>query len=222
VTGPGRPPHRPRRERRWPPALALLVLAVLPLLLPDRFRLGPVWFLPAAGVGFLLVVLLADPEELSRRASGVRVCSIVLTLGLIVGSVWFAARLTYELIGGGPVTQSASALLASSALIWINSNVVFGLLYWELDSGGPAGRARRTPRYPDFAFPQHMNPDIAPADWPPVFVDYLYVGLTNATAFSPTDTMPLTPWAKLSMALQSAISMVVLSLVLARAINILV
>jgi hypothetical protein len=88
-----------------------------------------------------------------------------------------------------------------------------------LDSGGAAARSHRVPDYPDFAFPQQMNPDLAPAGWRPRFVDYLYVGFTNATAFSPTDAMPLASWAKIAMAAQSLISLALLALVIARAVN---
>jgi uncharacterized membrane protein len=93
-------------------------------------------------------------------------------------------------------------------------------LYWELDNGGAAKRARRVPRYPDLAFPQQLNPGIAPPEWRPEFVDYLYLGFTNATAFSPTDVMPMVPWAKVAMAVQSVISLVIIGLVIARAVNV--
>jgi hypothetical protein len=102
------------------------------------------------------------------------------------------------------------------------SNVIaFSLLYWELDGGGAAARAHRMPRAPDLAFPQQLNPAIAPPDWRPRFIDYLYLGLTSSTAFSPTDVMPLVPWAKVAMGLQGLISLAVLGLVIARAVNVL-
>ncbi len=100
------------------------------------------------------------------------------------------------------------------------NNIAFALLYWELDGGGAAARAHHLPAHPDFAFPQQLSPRIAPPDWRPRFIDYLYLGFTNATAFSPTDVMPLAPWAKIAMAVQSVISLSVLSLVVARAVNI--
>jgi hypothetical protein len=95
------------------------------------------------------------------------------------------------------------------------------LLYWQLDGAGPAARLYGTRPCPDFAFPQHVNPDLAPPGWRPVFFDYLYLGYTNAVAFSPTDAMPLALWAKGAMAIQSAISILILSLVVARAVNVL-
>jgi hypothetical protein len=105
--------------------------------------------------------------------------------------------------------------------VWVSNNIAFALLYWELDSGGAAARAHALPDHPDLAFPQQMNPDIAPTNWRPRFIDYLYVAFTNATAFSPTDAMPLAPWAKVAMAVQAAISLAVLGLVVARAVNVL-
>ncbi|HKZ13581.1 MAG TPA: hypothetical protein VJL81_07030 [Solirubrobacterales bacterium] len=99
--------------------------------------------------------------------------------------------------------------------------LVFALLYWEVDGGGSVARARRPPQYPDLAFPQQMNPQLAPAGWRPMFIDDLYLGFTNALAFSPTDVMPLVPWAKFTMALESMISLAILGLVVARAVNIL-
>ena len=110
-------------------------------------------------------------------------------------------------------------MLASGALIWLGNALIFGLLYWELDSGGPLARYRRERPHPDFAFSQQLNPELAPAGWRPRYVDYLILGVTTSTAFSPTDVMPMTAWAKLTMALQSLISLTVIGLVVARAVN---
>ncbi len=107
------------------------------------------------------------------------------------------------------------------SLVWVYIIITFSFLYWELDGGGPETRARRAPEFPDFAFPEHLNPRVTRPGWRPEFFDYLYLGFTNATAFSPTDVMPLARWAKLSMALQATASIVVLGLVIARAVNIL-
>jgi hypothetical protein len=112
-------------------------------------------------------------------------------------------------------------LLAAGGIVWLSNCLAFGLLYWELDSGGPAVRAHGLPAHPDFAFPQHMAPELAAKDWRPRFVDYLYLGFTSATAFSPTDIMPLRAWNKIAMMAQSTISLVLLGLVIARAVNVL-
>ena len=156
-----------------------------------------------------------------RHHVWLRRLSIVLLLTLAAASLVATVDLVVDLIRGGPTTNSATRLLTTGALIWIGNNLVFALLYWEFDSGGAYARYKRAHPHPDFAFPQQLDPNIAPKDWRPKFVDYLYLGLTNGTAFSPTDVMPLAPWAKLTMALQSVISLVVIGLVIARAVNIL-
>ncbi len=104
--------------------------------------------------------------------------------------------------------------------MWVALAITFALLYWELDLGGPGDRAHQERRYPDLAFPQDLNPEVARPGWRPTFVDYMYLGITNNLAFSPTDVMPLSHWAKISMSLQSIASLLVLGLVIARAVNI--
>ena len=115
----------------------------------------------------------------------------------------------------------ASQLVFSAIQIWLTNVIVFGLWYWELDRGGPSARCTPEHREPDFLFPQMATPSIAPDGWFPHFVDYLYVAFTNATAFSPTDTLPLTVWAKGLMTVQSLASLLTVALVAARAVNIL-
>jgi hypothetical protein len=123
------------------------------------------------------------------------------------------------LVIGSKLTESASSLLASGVLVWLGNALAFGLLYWDLDSGGPLARFRHTHAYPDFAFSQHLNPELAPEGWRPQFVDYMILGITTSMAFSPTDVMPMRPWAKLTMGTQSLISLTVIGLVIARAVN---
>jgi len=117
--------------------------------------------------------------------------------------------------------QNGRELVVSSVAIWLTNAIAFGLWYWELDRGGPYERHQPSHREPDFLFPQMATPGAGRPDWAPSFVDYLYVSLTNATAFSPTDTMPLSPLAKLLMATQSVASLVTVAVVAARAVNIL-
>ncbi len=105
--------------------------------------------------------------------------------------------------------------------MWVCTVLAFGLLFWELDSGGAAERAHSARRHPDFAFVQQANPHLGTPGWRPQFVDYLYLAITNAIAFSPTDVMPLTPWAKMAMAVQSIVSLAIVGLVIARAVNVL-
>jgi hypothetical protein len=108
----------------------------------------------------------------------------------------------------------------SGALVWLGNCLAFALLYWLLDSGGPLARYRGEREFPDFAFSQQLSPELAPPGWRPQFADYLVLGLTTNMAFSPTDVMPMVLWAKLTMGLQSLISLIVFGLVIARAVNV--
>jgi hypothetical protein len=200
---------------------AVLAAMLLTLLLPSHLRLGPRWLLPILEGALLVVLIIGHPGRISKRSSVLRGSSIALVTVLIAQSLWSTARLIEELIVGGPDTNEPGPLLAAAAIVWVSNNIAFALLYWELDSGGAAARAHELPDHPDLGFPQQMNPDIAPANWRPRFIDYLYLAFTNATAFSPTDAMPLVPWAKIAMTVQAAISLAVLGLVVARAVNVL-
>jgi len=197
--------------------LAVLVLIGLPLVLPQHLTLGPRWLVTTAG-GLLLAAMLASSAGLSREATVMRVLTIGLTLLLIIGAAWMTVRLIADLIQGGDSVSSASVLLSTGGLVWINNSILFGLLYGELD-GSPSDRRPGARR--DFAFPQEMSPEIGSTGWRPAFVDYLYIGVTNGLAFSPTDAMPLTAAAKLLMGAQAVISFVIVGLVIARAVNIL-
>ena len=146
--------------------------------------------------------------------------SITLVGALTAVALVSTVVLVTDLIQGGPVTNEASSLLASGAIIWLGNALVFSLLYWLLDSGGPYARYIGEHEYPDFAFTQHQSPELVPPDWRPHYVDYLVLGLTTNTAFSPTDVMPLARWAKLAMAVQSLIALTVVGLVIARAVNV--
>lgn len=208
-------------EPRWHMASAVLAAVVLTILMPDDVRLGPNWLLPII-VGVLLAALIAgDPGRIDRRTAPLRALSLGLISVLVFGALWATILLTSHLINGGKETDSAGALLAAGSTVWASNIIAFALLYWELDGGGASERAhRRASRRVDLAFPQQMSPSLAPPNWRPQFIDYLYLGFTNATAFSPTDAMPLAPWAKITMALQALISLVILGLVIARAVNI--
>jgi hypothetical protein len=208
-------------EARWPMASAVVVAMVLTVLMPDEVRLGPPWLIPLLAGVLLVVLIVGDPGRISRRSSVLRGFSIALVSVLAAEALWSTARLIDQLIEGGPHTSEPGPLLAAGAIVWISNNIAFALLYWELDGGGAAARANELDAHPDLAFPEQLNPQVAPANWRPRFIDYLYLGYTNATAFSPTDVMPLVPWAKIAMTVQSAVSLSILGLVIARAANIL-
>jgi uncharacterized membrane protein len=212
-------------EPRWPIALAIsffiAVSITLRIVQPHREALGPDWLLPGVEIAMLAALLAADPARVVARAKWLRRVSLTLTLILSAAAVVSTAVLITDLIEGGKATESAGNLLASGVVIWLGNCLVFGLVYWQLDSGGPLARYRKQRAYPDFAFTQQMSPELAPPDWRPQYVDYLILGLTTNAAFSPTDVLPMAAWAKLTMALQSLISLMVIGLVIARAVNVL-
>jgi hypothetical protein len=144
---------------------------------------------------------------------------LLVLVGLLVATaLWATALLIADLIEGTGESRDPGRLLASAALVWVGNNMAFGLLYWLIDGGGPIARSRRATPV-DFAFPQHTNPELAPSGWRPVFLDYVHLGFTNATAFSPTDVMPLTHRAKFAMLVQATIALALFGLVVARAVN---
>jgi uncharacterized membrane protein len=193
---------------------------VLQVSLPGHL-VGPVrWMLTGLALVLLAMLLVANPGRISRESSVLRAAGLALIGVLSVANAWSVALLVDWLVteASGP---AAAELLRSGAAIWLINVLVFALWYWELDRGGPAARAAGRRDLPDFQFAQMTEPSLAPPDWEPRFVDYLYLSFTNATAFSPTDVLPLSRWAKLTMMLQSAVSLVTVALVIARAINVL-
>lgn len=207
-------------ENRWPVSMVVLIAIGLQLQLPGRLALHPTWLLPGLEAILMVGLIAANPRRIDRRSRPIRLASIVLILAASIGNAWSAAHLIRAIVTGH-AGNTAGPLLADGGAIWLTNVIVFGLWYWELDRGGPIARAHGERAYPDFQFPQMDNPDLAPPDWEPVFWDYLYVSFTNATAFSPTDALPLTRWTKMAMAMQSTVSLSTVALVVARAVNIL-
>jgi uncharacterized membrane protein len=209
-------------EPRLPVVITMAVVVVLPLLLPQSFTPVPRVVAPLVFAGFAVAVLAMDPGRIDRRGQAIHRVRMAYVLVLAAFDVFATAELTAVLIRGrAGITDSPGKLLLTGGLVWISMAITFAFLYWELDLGGPGERAHRQRVHPDFGFPQDMSPDIAPPGWRPEFLDYLYLGLTNNIAFSPTDVMPLKHWAKGAMALQSLASLLVMGLVIARAVNIL-
>ena len=218
------PDERVFLEPRWPIVATLgffiTVSIILRLSVPDRSSLGPDWLVPAVEIGLLAVLLAADPARVSGRRRWLRRLAIALVSLLACVALTSTVQLIADLVKGAKVTNSASALLASGSVIWLGNVLVFSLFYWLLDSGGPLARYRGERAYPDFAFTQHMSPELSPPGWRTQYVDYLVLALSTSTAFSPTDVMPMARWAKLTMSLQSMISLTVVGLVIARAVNV--
>ena len=209
-------------EPRWPPAVALLVYMALNiairLWLPHDSPVRLSWLLPSIEAALIVLLLVGDLSRLARHTRRVHQVAVTIVVVLVAAALWATALLIYDLIKGTGVTQSPSELLASGGLVWLGNNLAFALLYWLIDSGGPVARFRH-PAPVDFAFTQHMSPELAPPDWRPVFLDYLHLGFTNATAFSPTDVMPLTHRAKYTMLVQSTVALALFGLIVARAVN---
>jgi uncharacterized membrane protein len=210
-----------RGERRWPVSVSVVAVIVLQVLLPPKYtRPLPAFLLPALEGALLIGLAVANPVRIERYGRFVRAASLVLVF-LITIANGASAVLLIRAILEGKAGGHAGPLLATGASIWATNVIAFALWYWEFDRAGPVNRSLGTRRYPDLLFPQMASPQLAPPDWEPVWVDYLYFSFTNATAFSPTDVMPLAKWAKLTMLVQSAVSLAIGALVIARAINIL-
>jgi hypothetical protein len=215
--------RKTRGELRWPVAITLAVAAALQVAVPDKLVLvSPSWILPAVQGALLIVLVTANPHRINRESMALRSLSLMLAALLTLANGWSVARLAVG-ITQGTMGQKAGQLLITGAVIWLTNVIVFGLWYWEFDRGGPVARALNIGNhYPDFQFPQMVSPPaMVPPDWEPAFLDYLYLGFTNASAFSPTDVMPLSRWAKVAMTVQSLISIVTVALLVSRAVNIL-
>jgi uncharacterized membrane protein len=207
-------------EPRVQVTAAVLVAIGLMFLLPARVANRPRWVLPGLAVLLLIGVFVAKSARSARRTRELRIASLALIAVITLSNATSAGRLIVDLVRREGIREPTQLLL-TGAFIWFTNVIVFGIWYWEFDRGGPVERAAGTQPFPDFLFPQMTSPELAPPDWEPGFIDYLYVSFTNATAFSPTDVMPMTRWTKLTMMSQSAISVITLALVIARAVNIL-
>jgi hypothetical protein len=207
-------------ENRLPAAAAILVAIGLQLSIPHNYGLDPRWLVPALEVVLLAVLLAINPIRLSRTTTVGKWASMAVVAAITLDN-GISAGLLDDSILTGQTSGDALGLLGSGAAIYLTNIIAFGIWYWELDRGGPFARAKATTPYPDFLFPQMTSPELAPRHWEPRFIDYLYVSFTNVVAFSPTDTMPLSRWAKALMTAQSIIALSTISLVIARAVNVL-
>jgi len=214
--------QRQRFERRWPVGIAIVAVVFLLALLPGRLRFFPAWVLYALGLAVLLPVVAAGASagrSIWRRVE--RVVTIIFFLATLLGTLATLAVLIGAMLSR-PTGITGRQLLASSISTWVTNVLIFALLYWQVDRGGPEARLNSAEVRPDWLFPQEGAPAAdVPAGWQAAFVDYLFVAYTTGTAFSPTHALPLTVRAQLLMMLESAISLVTIIVVAARAINIL-
>jgi hypothetical protein len=208
-----------RDDPLWPGQLAVLAALLLYLVLPPRLTIGPNWLLPSAEGVLLAALVLAIPRR-KLVAERRRTLALGLVLVVTVANLVALGLLTHYLVVGGHAR--GADLIDGGLVIWLTNLVLFTVWYWELDRGGPlAPTDDRTVVAPDFLFPQMTDSRYAAPGWKPRFEDYLYVSLTNQSAFSPTDTMPLRLRVKLLMGVQGVASLVTVGIIVARAVNIL-
>jgi hypothetical protein len=211
-----------RPDPFWPAQLAALVAILLYLALPEKLTLGPSWLMPTLEALLFVALVLATPDE-EMPLARMRHALVVALIGLVAVADLVALGLLahYVIHSEG---EAGRGLIEAAIVLWGTIVLVFGLVYWELDRGGPVARAHAERAGPhDFLFTQTAGEGrtLAP-DWQPSFVDYLYVALTNSTAYSPTDTLPLSHRAKMTMGIQAVASMITIGLLIARAVGSLV
>jgi hypothetical protein len=210
-------------ESRIPLTLALAGAIALQLLLPRSITLvHERWLLPALQAVLLAATIASNPLRLTRQSPYIRAISLLMLGAIAFNDIVGIVRLVDLLLNGNPaISLSGRDLIRAAVVIWLTNVIVFALAYYELDQGGPFERLLGVGRA-DFQFPQQTE-DLRATwpDWRPTFVDYLYTSFTNSTAFSPTDTMPLSQWAKLLMLAQSGSALVTIGVIAARAVNIL-
>ena len=211
-----------RFEPRWPVGLAILGVLFLLMALPGRIKLFPNWTVYVVAVAVLAP--MAAVGLTAARPRWLRVERAVTLLFFVAAALVTLANLG-NLIGAmvhRPSDISGLQLFASSIAVWVTNVLIFSLLYWQMDRGGPEARVNNAGTKPDWLFPQEGAPaEDVPPGWRPAFVDYLFLGYSTATEFSTTDVMPLTSRAKMLMMLESTISLATIVVVAARAINIL-
>lgn len=202
----------------WHVQIIMLVVIGLQLALPYRYIFGARWLVPAVELLLMFLLLLTTPKQSVFSSPKRRINVVVLLLTLALGNVYALSRVAEQLLQGGHI-HNGRELILTAINIYLTNIVIFALLYWEMDAGGPGHRIQAADADRDFLFPQSQLPSLA--KWRPTFVDYVYLSSTNSTAFSPTDTLPLSRRAKMLMLLQSFVSLIVIALVAARAVNIL-
>jgi hypothetical protein len=208
-------------ESLWPPVAAVLAFLVINVIVRIVIPVGGVfrapWLTPLLEALVLVVIVTHRPTSAAERRR-LRRLALGLVWLLVVAALWATGVLVSDLVRGVGVSKDAGDLLLTGAIVWLGNIIAFALLYWLIDGGGPLARTRLSVPV-DFAFTQQMSPELAPHGWRPVFLDYLHLGFTNATAFSPTDVLPLTHRAKYAMLVQSTVALALFGLVVARAVN---
>jgi uncharacterized membrane protein len=206
-------------ESLWPPEVAILAATGLQALLPHR--VGQLrWVFVGLCLLLIFALVLVNPQQIEDRHIPLRAVMLAVVAALSVSNAISGGQLVADLVNGEGISDAAT-LLRTGGAIWLTNVIVFSLWYWLFDRGGLYARMLYDDPYPAFMFPQMDKTELAPPQWRPQYIDYLYLSFTNAMAFSPTDTMPLKHWAKLTMLVQSLVSLMIAILVVARAVNIL-
>ena len=208
-----------RQENRGPILLVVLMVIALQFFIPKSLAIPHHKVFCFVEAVLLASIVLIAPKKLGLPHVPQRKLSLVLNAFMMLSNAASAILLVEKIVNGS--INSPARLLWSGFSIWLSNIVIFSLWYWDFDRGGPSQRAAAKESIPDFLFPQMTDPAYASPGWFPTYTDYLYVSVTNASAFSPTDAMPLTKWAKLLMSIQSITSLILVGLVVARAVNIL-
>lgn len=217
--------HRPHwhrehgGEHRYPVAIVVFIVILLQSILPNDLSISYQTIVSGLELFLLALLIIVAPRRIHNHHLPQRVLSLGLTAVMTLSNTASAIKLIQHLVTGA--ANDGNSLLLSGATIWLTNIVIFALWFWEFDRGGPGARAEALVRYPDFLFPQMQDHQLAQVHWHPNFFDYLYISFTNASAFSPTDVLPLTRWAKMLMLFQSVTSLLTVGLVVARAVNIL-
>jgi Protein of unknown function (DUF1345) len=208
--------HPPLREPRWPAFVAMLAASAVYLALPEPLSLGPSWLL------LVIIVLLMIPIVISVRRGDQKVTRILTFVANIAITIAMIAALIHLVRGIPQHLETPKGLLRSAIALWIANIIIFALWYWKLDAGGPINRELPGGMSKSaFLFPQMMGRENQDPNWVPNFIDYLFLAFNTSTAFSPTDTAVLSRAAKLGTMLQSLISLTIIALLAARAVNIL-
>lgn len=216
-----------KEEPRWHAGIAVLVALVLYVTLPNKVAVGPVWILPVILLVILVPLMIVSPHR-HQEASWQRWLSIAHIAVLNAFNVITIVLLfAWQLSEHHTKRLSGEELLLAAVQIWLTNIIVYALWFWEIDGHGPEVRTHtafdQEPRRADFLFPQMaLQPDIRNRiKWKPAFLDYVFLSFTNATAFSPTDTFPLTRFAKVLMMAEALTSLVTIAVIAGRAISIL-
>lgn len=208
-------------ERRWPARVAVLAVLGLQVGLPPSIAAGPRWLAPALELALLLPLVVTNPVRLDRESAALRRLALALVLSLAAVNVVHVGRLVVLVTSGR--SPDPQQLVQAALLIWSTNVVTGALALWEVDRGGPYARDPRHARpagRPDLLFPQMTGvPGWDPHAWHASFVDYLFVAFTAATAFGPTDTLPLSGRAKLLVSALASVSLVTIGVIAARAVN---